>query len=683
MIYINNTPITNYKNLENFEEVSGIFTLSFTSFSMANNAHRYLNEEAIVTIAGYDFKIKRMTGTTFSKSIQAVSTFFDLGGHYIDDMFAGTRKLSELLDFTFKDTGWTYELDAPDDRLFMPNYGNDNALKLLNALLQVAKLEYQILPNQRVRIAKQIGPDNGAQYRYGYNIKTLSRVVDTTNLKTRIRGYGADGLSVIYTSPNASKFGIIEADPIHDDRFHIAANLVDYIKNQLQDEPLISIELDTVELINRELGEQIWLIYEPLDIEIKSRILSKRSVIRNGELVTESVVIGNSLPKSTSDLFAEQKLEYDTQNKVNRSKFEQTNDRITLEVEELEVGLQANRAALDVTAKEIRAEVEEKITVTEENLEHVKSQVETLNTDLVEKINAVDIKAISNTSHLSQLATSLTSKIETEITRVDNKVDNFGSELKQTSSSISSTISSNYNTLQGRINTTNSAINQWSDRINLKVDKNGVIGAINLSPESVDISASKINFNGHVFGHNATFTGTLSAPVLDANNASISFGTSGSTQRIDWAGKNSLRLVGGMFNYIQLTTTGMVFYTREYNGQPVVSVQKDFIVRNGMNIRVQDGGKIVGDVQPTSKRELKDNITLVRDGYLKEVMSTPIFNYFYKDDPQKEIRTGVIVEESTPTIVSADQEGIDLYGMVSVLWKAVQELNQKVEELAK
>ncbi len=37
-----------------------------------------------------------------------------------------------------------------------------------------------------------------------------------------------------------------------------------------------------------------------------------------------------------------------------------------------------------------------------------------------------------------------------------------------------------------------------ADNINLKVDKNGVIAAINVSPESVDISANKINLTGYV-----------------------------------------------------------------------------------------------------------------------------------------------------------------------------------------
>lgn len=41
-----------------------------------------------------------------------------------------------------------------------------------------------------------------------------------------------------------------------------------------------------------------------------------------------------------------------------------------------------------------------------------------------------------------------------------------------------------------------SAINVLSDEISLKVNKNGVIAAINLSPESISLDASRINLNG-------------------------------------------------------------------------------------------------------------------------------------------------------------------------------------------
>lgn len=612
MIHINNTPITNYKNLEIVEEVNGSLTLSFTSFNYANKAHNLLKEESIVTVNDYDFKIKQLSESTYSKHIQAVSTFFDLGGHYIDDMFAGTRYLDDLLSFTFNGTGWTYSLKTSNKLLTITNYGNDNALKLLLDLCAVAKIEYQIMPNNHVEFDTQIGPDNDAQYRYGHNIKTLSKNVDTTNLRTRIRGYGADGLNVIYTSPNASKFGIIEADPIHDDRFHIEENLANYVKEQLQDEPEIAIELDTVELINRELGERIWLIYEPLDIEIKSRILSKRSIIRNDELVTESVVIGNSLPKSTSDLFAEQKLEYDTQNKINRSRFEQTNDRITMEVEELEHGIEENRSLFEITAKDIRSEV---------------SQVDK---------------------------------------RLGDRITTTNSRITQTASEITSTVESNYRDLDGRVSSNRSEIQQLDREISLKVNSNELSSEIKLEIGKATIEAEQINFKGAVFGESATFKGTVSARDFvgpEGQPHRISFGSKEEYGFINGA-DDAIRLAFNSQNYLQITKGGIAnFY--------VHGERKAYFDANGLVVR---GNVYADNIGTTSARDKKKNIEKYTGLALGKVLNTEVYQYHFKgqtDTSKKKL--GLIFDEAPFEIMNDDRESIDLYAMISLLWRAIQE----------
>lgn len=57
--------------------------------------------------------------------------------------------------------------------------------------------------------------------------------------------------------------------------------------------------------------------------------------------------------------------------------------------------------------------------------------------------------------------------------------------------------------LTGRVNTTEASINVHSTQIAMRVEKDGVISAINQSAESVTISASKINFNGMVTMNNS------------------------------------------------------------------------------------------------------------------------------------------------------------------------------------
>ena len=67
---------------------------------------------------------------------------------------------------------------------------------------------------------------------------------------------------------------------------------------------------------------------------------------------------------------------------------------------------------------------------------------------------------------------------------------------------------------EGDVVTAFTQIQQLDDSIDLKVDKNGVISAINMTSESITISASKINLEGYVT------TGMLAAAFTDAQQIS-------------------------------------------------------------------------------------------------------------------------------------------------------------------
>lgn len=327
-------PLNKYQGLEVVEELSGNFTLTITSFSHENNpAHELIEEEAIISVDGYDFRIKQLRGSKNRKAVTAISIFYDLVGHRQEEIYGGTRTFKQFADFIFKGTGWTYTSDVSGSAL-IPNFGDDNVIKLVQGLCAAYECEYKILPGKRVHFAKEIGPDNDAQYRYGHNVKALSKSVDTTNLRTKITGYGGGGLVVTYTSPYADKFPDAgEAEPVKDERFTISENFLERIKRQLTDYPEVSFELDVVELSDKEVGERIWLIYEPMKVEFQTRILSKKSTIRNRKWVTLSVVLGNKKPKTLSDVLTEQRVEIDENAKQTNSRFEQTNERITMEVE--------------------------------------------------------------------------------------------------------------------------------------------------------------------------------------------------------------------------------------------------------------------------------------------------------------------------------------------------------------
>ena len=346
-------PLTHHQGLKIEEEVNGSFTLSFTSFNVPENyGHEILLEESFISVEDHEFRVKQLTENQYSKSVVAIHTFFDLSDDLRDEIFGGTHTLSEFAQFIFNGTGWTYTTNITDS-MVIENFGEANVITLINALCSAFKCEYQILPNRVVHFAYQIGPDNDAVFRYKHNVIALSKKIDTTKLKTYIEGYGADGLKVSYTSPNAATFGIRKAEPVSDDRFTQANSLLEYIKPQIVDTPEVAFELDTVDLLIKDLGERVWLIYEPMNVEFQTRILKLTKEIRNGTIATISVVLGNTLPQSTEDLLVSQKVEIDQNKKEYQTKFDQTSERITMEVEAVNESI----ATLEIKADSIETSV--------------------------------------------------------------------------------------------------------------------------------------------------------------------------------------------------------------------------------------------------------------------------------------------------------------------------------------
>lgn len=344
-------PITHYKDDEIYEEVLGDFALSFTSFfTPENEGHSLLTEESIVDYNSHKFRIKQVTTTRNTKRVTAVHTYFDNADKRKYDIYGGTRTLNEFLTYVLAGTGWTFTNTDVTGSAFIPNFGNDNVVSLVDALCGAFNCEFKINADNTLTFAKEIGPNNDAVYRFKSNILGLQYDVDTTKLKTVIVGTGANGLTVTYRSPNASIFGEKDAEPFEDDEYFDATELGKRLASEIIDYPEVTIELDTLELTEKELGERVWLIYEPLGIEFQTRILAKTT---RTPRTLSTVVIGNTLGKSGTKDFAEVNIDIDENAKQFRSKIEQTNDRITLEVEEVDASI----AAINVRADNITLSV--------------------------------------------------------------------------------------------------------------------------------------------------------------------------------------------------------------------------------------------------------------------------------------------------------------------------------------
>ena len=111
---------------------------------------------------------------------------------------------------------------------------------------------------------------------------------------------------------------------------------------------------------------------------------------------------------------------------------------------------------------------------------------------------------------------------------------------------------------------------------------------------------------------------------------------------------------------------------------------------NGSATTITDTGITTPTVTQTSKESAKKNIELYNENALDIVKQSEIYEYNFKfeeDDDKKHI--GFVIGDlggnyKTPDeVMSKDREGIEQYNMTSILWKAVQEQQELIEQMQK
>lgn len=283
--------LVDYNGLKRTRKVNGDYSLSFAIFKTEKNQHAYplVEEESIVEYDGQHYRIKDVTevlvGITPIKTVQVTHIFFDLVDTYKYDYLKNTQHLQSCLTFALDGTGYTFEVIDSFSSAIFEKFGEDNALSLVQKALNVFGAEVKI-NNKHLKFYRQIGTETEIQIRYGYNVKTLEKYVNTNNLSTRIRGFGKkneDGSYVVtaeYTSPMAAIYGIRDAKPVYDERYTIYEELLTRIQSELIDEPQFSFKVDALELKKMGVlteqsneGDRVFVIYEPLGVDLIARVL--------------------------------------------------------------------------------------------------------------------------------------------------------------------------------------------------------------------------------------------------------------------------------------------------------------------------------------------------------------------------------------------------------------------------
>ena len=83
----------------------------------------------------------------------------------------------------------------------------------------------------------------------------------------------------------------------------------------------------------------------------------------------------------------------------------------------------------------------------------------------------------------------------------------------------------------------------------------------------------------------------------------------------------------------------------------------------------------------TSSRDKKKNVELYDESALQQILQTKIYRYHLLDDLDEELkRIGIILQEAPVDAIDIEGVGVDLYQMVTMAWKAIQELKQEIDK---
>ena len=244
----------------------------------------------------------------------------------------------------------------------------------------------------------------------------------------------------------------------------------------------------------------------------------------------------------------------------------------------------------------------------------------------------------------------------------------------------------------------NSSITQTAEEINLEVSKkvgeDEIISKINQTAESVTIDANRININGAVSA-NGNFKVDTDGN-MECNNATITGGsivlkdtssTGNEFQIISEFNSNNKTMIGSNFftmtpNVLDPNRTNTInLSTGTETGEADISV----CGQNNQQTIIKGSGITTPNVTQTSLEETKKNVYKVEESALEIVKNAEIYNYNLKSEKDTDKKHyGFIIGEKykTPNEVIANSgEGIDIYSMCSILWKAVQEQQKQIEEL--
>lgn len=230
-------------------------------------------------------------------------------------------------------------------------------------------------------------------------------------------------------------------------------------------------------------------------------IITNQKIIYKGGLKTEIQAVGRSSTAKEYDRKGNMQIAID---KV-KTELKVVSGEISMRVTQGDFDSYVQQTATQITSKVSNLDFESyKIQTANEITQKISDSEGRMSTQITQKTDEVSVTAANN-------LTNTKAELDGKIVNVQNEVNDVKLQITPTAITLSVRQSLEYqndlggkastdsvNSLGTRVSTAESSISQNAYNIGLKVAKDGVIGAINVSSESIVIQASKIGILGDV-----------------------------------------------------------------------------------------------------------------------------------------------------------------------------------------
>lgn len=458
MINIYNSTETNFKHnglaiLDNCitceveEELNGFYGLEL-EYPIFDTKSKYLIEDNIIkasTPTGLQlFRIYRKVKNVSTITVYARHIFYDLVDNFIESYRTGNVDGNTALKGILVNTQYPNNFKAYSNisNIADAYYVRKNPVEALigdnnNSFINRWGGELK-RDNFNISILNSIGKDNGVTIAYGKNLLGIEEDLDMSEVVTRIMPTGLDDkdntvilpekyidslLVNSYPKPKIKHlhFGEIKVNPEEnitlEDVQRMLREKVQELYQQQIDIPNVNYTVDFVELSKTEeyknykvletvhLGDVILVKHKKLGIDIKQKVIKYKWDSILGKYL--EIELGNFKDNLSADInnlsnsIEEVKEDMQETKKQTTAKFEVTDDKIGMNVEEIG----KTKAQLELTANEIRAEVNNEV-------DNLYSKISITADKIESKVERVDDR--------------LSSRITQQADRIDMVVDGNG-----------------------------------------------------------------------------------------------------------------------------------------------------------------------------------------------------------------------------------------------------------------